>query len=108
MSSGNHLLCLCSSFPPEVAPTSIRTGKLLTRLCDEWSIDVVTAIENGSLEKGVSVRSVAPWNGLKPLLNRLTRYKLDKIPNWFVWPDDRIFWIRPAVRAARELHKRCP
>jgi glycosyltransferase involved in cell wall biosynthesis len=104
----NHLLCLCCSFPPEVTPTSIRAGKILSRLCEQWSIDVVTAVENGSLEKGVAVRSVAPWKRLRPLLDRLTRNKLDKIPNWFVWPDDQIFWVRPAVRAAHELLRRRP
>jgi glycosyltransferase involved in cell wall biosynthesis len=94
------LLCLSQSFPPETTPTAIRAGKLLERLSRRWEIEVVTESAGPGSRCGARVHVVA---GRRPrrLLRALQRARLGKLIDAIVWPDDSIFWLVPAILAAR-------
>ncbi len=96
------LLCLSPSFAPETTPTAIRAGKLLERLSAEWNLVVIT--EGGNQASSGRMR-VEVVRGHRPrrLLAALRRLRLARLIELFVWPDESIFWVLPAVRAGRRL-----
>ncbi len=96
------LLCISQSFPPDTTPTAIRAGKLLERLNDRWDVEVLTESAGPSVRCRVRVHTVAGWRPRK-LLSALRRARLDKLLELLVWPDDSIFWVLPAILAARRL-----
>ena len=112
------LLCISQSFSPATTPTAIRASALLQRLAGKWDVTVVTEAEQppsgapasaAQAEDGVAtgtrplrvevVRSRRPAR----LLAALRRLRLSKLIELFVWPDDSIFWLLPAIKAARRL-----
>ncbi len=100
------LLCLAQSFSPDTTPTAIRASQLLARLSERWSIVVLTESEPEQAEQRVRVEVVRSRRPRK-LLTALRRIRLSKLLELFVWPDESIFWVIPAVlagrRAIREL-----
>ncbi len=113
-SERTRLLCIAQSFAPATTPTAIRTSALLRRLAADREIVVLTETpqeesdayeESGASEEpGASgsiavevVRSRRPTR----LLSTLRRLRLSKLIDLLVWPDDSIFWVLPALRAAR-------
>ncbi|WP_218079987.1 glycosyltransferase [Anthocerotibacter panamensis] len=97
----SRLLCICASFPPEVTPTAIRTGKLLNYLREDWQIQVITCVPNGKLT-GVQVHPVLSWYP-KALIDLFHQLRLNKLLEWLIWPDVQIFWAIPAFLRARSL-----
>ncbi len=95
------LLCLSPSFSPETTPTAIRAGKLLGRLSREWEVTVLTQ-SDGPARAGVRIETVRSRRPRR-LLAALRRLRLDKLIELLVWPDESIFWVRPAIRAGRRL-----
>jgi glycosyltransferase involved in cell wall biosynthesis len=102
------VLCFAQSFPPETTPTSIRAGKLLERLSARWDVTVITA-SDGPRELGsLRVEQVRP---LRPsrLLAMLGRLRLGRLAELFIWPDEGIFWLLPALLAGRRaVRERAP
>lgn len=100
------LLCLAQSFSPDTTPTAIRASQLLAKLSERWSVVVLTESEPEQAEQRVRVEVVRSRRPRK-LLTALRRMRLSKLLELFVWPDESIFWVIPAVlagrRAIREL-----
>lgn len=96
------LLCLSQSFAPDTTPTGIRASKLLGRLSAQWDITVVTEARGTHGVEGVHVESVRSRRPTR-VLTALRRFRLDKLLELLVWPDDSIFWIAPAILAGRRL-----
>ncbi len=123
------LLCISQSFAPATTPTAIRASALLTRLSAEWDVTVVTEAEQpvaAEAEQPPSGAAEAAMPAAQPvdgattdartlrvevvrsrrpgrLLAALRRLRLSKLIELFVWPDDSIFWVLPAIKAARRL-----
>ncbi len=96
------LLCVSQSFAPETTPTGIRAGKLLERLAARWDIALVTESERAAAREDmrvVVVRARRP----RRLLATLGRLRLSKLLDLLVWPDESIFWVLPAIVAARRI-----
>ncbi|MBK1988974.1 glycosyltransferase [Sphaerospermopsis aphanizomenoides BCCUSP55] len=92
-----NLICICNSFPPEVTPTAIRTGKILQNLPEEWKLQVITEVNNAYLSDGCgTIHYVKSWYP-KLLITFILKLKLDKILEWFIFPDYKIFWLIPAI-----------
>jgi glycosyltransferase involved in cell wall biosynthesis len=98
------LLCICSSFPPEVTPTAIRSGKILEYLQKEWNLQVVTEVQGKVPDSLVNVHPVKSWYPGR-LIYWLSRFKFEKLLEWFIWPDRTIFWLLPALLKGKELVK---
>ncbi len=96
------LLCLAQSYAPETTPTAIRASKLLERLAAEWDVTVLTEAAQEGPGGRVRVETVASRRPRR-LLSALRRLRLNKLIELFVWPDESIFWLAGAVRAARRL-----
>ncbi len=96
------LLCISPSFPPETTPTSIRAGKLLQRLAEQWDVTVLTAAEGAPGPANVPAETV-PSRPPARLLAAIRRLHMDKLIELAVWPDHSIFWVLPAIRAGRRL-----
>jgi Glycosyl transferase 4-like domain len=96
------LLCLSQSFTPDTTPTGIRAGKLLEGLAARYDITVLTESSGARSAGGVRVEVVS---GRRPvrLFALLRRLRLNKLLELFVWPDESIFWLLPAVRAGRRI-----
>ena len=97
------ILCIANRFPPKKEPTVYRINKLLTSLKDRWDFDVVTATKAGNMDR-VNVYITSDWKP-RHLLNLLTKIKLGKLLNIFVFPDDDIFWVFPALIKSWRLTK---
>jgi len=96
------LLCIAQSFAPKTTPTAIRASKLLERLSTQWDVTVITEVPRARVDERMHVEVVG---GRRPrrLFAALRRLRLNKLIELFVWPDDSIFWVVPAVLAARRL-----
>ncbi|HTZ85092.1 MAG TPA: glycosyltransferase [Solirubrobacteraceae bacterium] len=120
------LLCVSPSFAPATTPTAIRASALVARLARDWDVTVLTETpQNRTSAAATSVvdTSAAATSGAhtsvpatagprievvparRPtrLLSLLRRMRLGKLIELLVWPDESIFWVRPAVRVARRL-----
>jgi glycosyltransferase involved in cell wall biosynthesis len=95
------LLCISQSFAPDTTPTGIRATQLLRRLVAAWDVTLVTEARGAPAIAGIDVRSVASRRPRR-LLNLLRRLHLEKAIELLVWPDDSIFWLVPALGAARK------
>ncbi len=93
------LLCISQSFAPETTPTAIRASKLLNELSRAWDVTVVseTGVQGDGPIAVETVRSRRP----RRLLATIRRLRLSKLLELGVWPDDSIFWVFPAIAAAR-------
>lgn len=98
------LLCICNSFPPEVTPTAIRSGKILAYLQKQWQIQVVTEEKDSCLGDKINVSFVKSWYP-EGLIHWLSKLKFEKLLESLIWPDSTIFWLLPAVFKAKELGK---
>ncbi len=104
------LLCISQSFAPATTPTAIRASALLRRLAGDWDVTVVTeapqpaggALETASDAGALRVEVVRSRRPTR-LLAALRKLRLSKLIELFVWPDDSIFWVLPAIKAARRL-----
>jgi glycosyltransferase involved in cell wall biosynthesis len=96
------LLCLSPSFHPDTTPTAIRAGKLLARLSRDWDVTVLSESAGPHSAGRVRVETV-PSRRPRRLLSTLRRLRLDKLLELLVWPDESIFWVRPAIRTGRRL-----
>lgn len=104
MSERPALICLSQSFAPATTPTAIRASKLLRNLARRWDITVVTETPRASECAEMQVEVVRARRPRR-LLELLRRLRLEKLIEIFVWPDESIFWVIPAIRAARRLAK---
>lgn len=102
-----RLLCLSPSFPPQTTPTAIRAGKLLERLSRDWDVAVLTEEPGPCPVPGVETSTV-PARRPRRLLAVLRRLRLEKLIELFVWPDDSVFWVLPAIAAARRAARERP
>ena len=93
------LLCVSQSFAPDTTPTAIRAGKLVQRLSVAWDVTVVseTGAQREDRVEVQAVRSRRP----RRLLAAVRRLRLSKLLELGVWPDDSVFWVLPAILAAR-------
>jgi glycosyltransferase involved in cell wall biosynthesis len=96
------ILCLSPSFTPDTTPTAIRAGKLLGELSRDWDVTVLSESAGPHPSPNVEVRTVRSRRPRR-LLSTLRRLRMDKLLELAVWPDESIFWVLPAVRAARRL-----
>jgi Glycosyl transferase 4-like domain len=112
------LLCISSSFSPATTPTAIRASALVARLQREWDVTVLTETPQdgtsgppaavpgasaGAPARGPARIEVVPARRPARVLGLLRRARLSKLVELLVWPDESIFWVRPAGRAARRL-----
>jgi glycosyltransferase involved in cell wall biosynthesis len=96
------VLCIAQSFAPETTPTAIRAGKLLERLSARWDVTVMTASAGPREPGSLRVEQVRPRRPSR-LLALLGRLRLGRLVELFVWPDEGIFWLLPALLAGRRL-----
>lgn len=91
-----RILCICYDLLPLLVPSAIKIEKLFVKLQKSWQIDALTSVKNAQTNSEMSVHFVKSWkpNYLYKLIYKLKLYKLIGL---FVWPDDVIFWIVPAV-----------
>ena len=102
------LLCLSPSFHPDTTPTGIRATKLLSRLARDWDVTVLTESAGDLDVPGLRVETV-PSRRPRRLLRLVRRLRLEKLLELLVWPDESVFWVRPAVEAGqREIERRRP
>jgi hypothetical protein len=98
------LLCVSYRFSPDTAPGAIQASHLLAELSTRWDITVVSATPGPSDRSTVRVALVPDTRPAK-FLHLLRRMGLTRIVELCVWPDERIFWVLPAllttVRLAR-------
>jgi hypothetical protein len=99
------LLCVSQSFAPDTTPTAIRASKLLEQLSSEWDITVVSETGAPQPDGAVAVQSVRSRRPRR-LFAGLRRLRLSKLLELSVWPDESIFWVLPAIAAARRTIKR--
>jgi glycosyltransferase involved in cell wall biosynthesis len=99
---GPGVLCIAQSFAPETTPTAIRAGKLLGRLSERWRVTVITASEGPREPGSLRVEQVRPRRPAR-LLATLGRLRLGRLAELFVWPDEGVFWLVPALLAGRRL-----
>ncbi|MEM8612786.1 MAG: glycosyltransferase [Cyanobacteria bacterium P01_H01_bin.105] len=97
------ILSISQKFPPETNPTAIRSSKTLKYLPKEWQVHVLSGNQNAALDRA-KVHFVQSWQ-LSKLLDLLRAVKLGKLLDWFVWPDEDIFWLLPAVFSGRKIIK---
>ncbi|MFB2936475.1 glycosyltransferase [Aerosakkonemataceae cyanobacterium BLCC-F154] len=99
-----RIICLCYDFPPLLVAGAIKIEKLLKILQKTWRIDALTSVKDGQGNSELSVHFVRKGKPeyLYKLIYKLRLYKLISL---FVWPDDVIFWMLPAVLKARMLIK---
>ncbi len=97
------LLCLSQSFAPETTPTGIRAGKLVEQLSAQWDITVLTEARQAEAAQTEARVEVVVSRRPRRLFAALRRLRLNKLLELFVWPDDSIFWVLPAVKAGRRL-----
>jgi hypothetical protein len=96
------LLCISPSFAPQTTPTAIRASKLLERLSATWEVTVLTVAEGPPPSERVRVEVVRSRRPSR-VLALLARVRLGKLAELFVWPDDSVFWVAPAILAARRI-----
>jgi hypothetical protein len=101
----DRLLCISQSFTPQTTPTGIRAGKLVARLAARWDVELLTETEEAQSSEHVSVERVAARRPRR-LLTALRRARLNKLLELFVWPDESVFWVLPAILAGRRIIKR--
>ncbi|EKU98315.1 hypothetical protein Lepto7375DRAFT_7594 [Leptolyngbya sp. PCC 7375] len=89
------ILSISQKFPPESTPTAIRSSKTLKYLPDAWQVHVLSGNQDAALER-TQIHVVRSWLPEK-LLNFIRALKFGKLLDWFVWPDEDIFWLLPAV-----------
>jgi glycosyltransferase involved in cell wall biosynthesis len=98
-----RLLCISYRFPPETYALAIRVKYFLNHLRREgWKIDAVTAASEAVSRDGLTVHHVSPRTPDR-LLEWARSLQLDKLIDWFVWPDPYVFWVLPAYRRARRM-----
>jgi hypothetical protein len=96
------LLCISPSFSPDTTPTAIRASKLLERLSSQWNIAVLSET-SGPQRRGRVRVEVVRSRRPKRLLAAVRRARLSRLLEIFLWPDESIFWVAPAVLAGRRL-----
>jgi Glycosyl transferase 4-like domain len=77
---------------------------LVEKLSRQWRITVVTEASPARAQEDVRVEVVHSWRPAG-LLATLRRFRLGKILEIVIWPDESIFWVAPAIRSARRLIK---
>ena len=97
------ILSISQKFSPETNPTAIRSSKTLKYLPDAWQVHILSGNQHAALE-GAQVHVVRSWLPEK-LLNFIRFIKLGKLLDWFVWPDEDIFWLLPAVVKGVKIFK---
>ena len=95
-------MCLSQSFTPDTTPTGIRAGKLLEGLAQRYDVTVLTESSGARSAGAVRVEVVSARRPVR-LFALLRRLRLNKLLELFVWPDESIFWLLPAVRAGRRI-----
>ena len=95
-------LCISQSFSPDTTPTAIRASKLLERLSADRDVVVLTESHGPRPAEHVRVEVVNSWRPNR-LLALLRRLRMSKLLELGVWPDESIFWVLPAILAARRL-----
>jgi Glycosyltransferase Family 4 len=102
--NARKLLCISHAFPPRINPLANRVKKLLLHFQKDWQIITITDTENAYLNEAARVHFVKSWypNSIVEFLSKL---KLDKFVEWFVWPDKTIFWVLPALLKGYRLCK---
>lgn len=98
-----NLLCISNSFYPEVTPTAIRCRKILENL-ENWKIQVITEATESNFNENIDIFSIKSWYPAK-IIDYLCKCKLEKIVDWFIYPDKTIFWLLPALFKAKALIK---
>ncbi len=100
----NTLLCISHTFPPKINPLTNRVKKLLEQFQKKWQIVALTSTENGFLNQDANVQIV---KDIYPagLISLLSKLKLNKFIEFFVWPDKAVFWIVPAILKGYQLIK---
>jgi glycosyltransferase involved in cell wall biosynthesis len=102
MSQRPRLLLLSYRFAPETYPLSIGLKGVVEELSNEWDIDVVTAAENAYSPPGTTVHHVPP-RSTERIMKIPKRLRLEKLTDFFTWPDPFWPWILPAFRTAKRV-----
>lgn len=90
------LMSISFKFPPQTNPTANRSSNMLKHLSATWQVNVLTSTADGYLCEGVVVDYAQGWYP-SFLLNLMTKLKLEKFRELFIWPDGDIFWLLPAI-----------
>ena len=96
-----RILSVSQKFLPETSPTAIRSSKTLKYLPEDWQVHILSGKENAALSRA-KFHFVRSWYPSK-LLNLIKAIKLGKLLDWFIWPDEDIFWLIPAVLKGRNI-----
>ncbi len=100
------LLCISPSYPPDTTPTAIRASKLLERLSADWDVTVLTESRGSRTGTSVRVENVRSWRPSRALA-ALRRARMSKLLELLIWPDESVFWMLPAMLAARRVIREC-
>ena len=96
-------MAICYEFPPQVVAGAIWTGKLLQAVqAQGWQIDVLSGFPQPEMPQASSLHYV-PHRWPHQVAGFLQRWKLDKLTDFFIWPDPSQFWIRSATRRAMQI-----
>lgn len=99
------LFCVTHDLQPLKTPMANRTNKLLKEFQKYWRILALTGTENGFVNEKISVNYVKSWYP-KRLIQLINKLRLEKFLGWFIWPDQEIFWVLPALLKGYQLIKR--
>lgn len=99
------LFCVTYDLPPLTTPTANRTSKLLKEFQKYWKIQALTKTENAFVSEQIGIHYCTSWYP-KLLIELIGKFKLDKFLSWFIWPDQAIFWVLPALLKGYKLIKR--
>ena len=95
------ILSVSQKFLPETNPTAIRSSKTLKYLPEYWQVHVLSGKENAALSRA-KFHFVRSWRPSR-LLDVMKTIKLGKLLDWFIWPDEDIFWLIPAVLKGKNI-----
>jgi len=104
LSSKQTLLCISHVFPPRINPLANRVSKLLSGFQKDWNIIGLTDTENAFLNSSAKIYIVKSWTP-QLIIDILSKLKLSKFLDLFIWPDKYVFWILPALIKGYQIIK---
>ena len=93
--SPKQVLSISQKFVPETNPTAIRSSKTLKYLPDDWQVHILSGNPDVVMDRA-KVHFARSWYPAS-LIKAIRTIKLGKLLDWFMWPDQDIFWVLPAL-----------
>ncbi len=98
------ILCISHVFPPKINPLANRVKKLLDQFKKDYKVIALTSTKNAYLDKDTQIKVVRDIYPQK-IVNLISKLKLNKFLELFIWPDKAIFWTLPALLNGYQLVK---